>query len=349
MAGPEQSAAPLFHINWRLVSLVLVLAVVAATAIAGNPTAQAQTLTVLHDFTGGSDGAYPFAGITFDQQGRIYGTTTLGGSHQAGVVYRLVRQGEGWLLSPIYSFRGQSDGAAPYAGVVFGPDGLLYGTTYEGGAEGYGTVFSLRPPASACQAALCPWVESVIYSFTGGAEGADPYYGALSVDRAGNIYGTTIAGGSTGNGVVFQLSRSGSGWTESVLWDFTGHGDGGYPVSGVIFDNAGNLYGTTSSGGSSPPRHRLRINAHAIGMESKRLSIPSRAGTLAAEPVVSSWMRSGNLFGITGGCNRRCLRTDAAGRQLVLYPVAGFLRWGVPAVSCVANLGPTGQCLRTSA
>src|SRR5215472_2374980 len=197
--------------------IVLVLALL-LTAFA-IPVAQAQTLTVLHTFTGGSDGGSPEAGITFDQQGRIYGTASDHGSYSRGVVYRLVREGEGWIFSPIYSFGPRdSDGSGPYARVIFGPDGLLYGTTFYGGTSGsgagYGTVFSLRPPAIACMAALCPWVETILYSFKG-TDGAYPFLGDVSFDRAGNIYGTTFNGGTSGHGVVYKLTRCGSGWVES--------------------------------------------------------------------------------------------------------------------------------------
>ena len=208
--------------------------------------AQAQTLTILHNFTGGTDGANPFAGVTFDQQGRIYGTAAYGGSHQAGAVYRLAREGGGWVLSPLYSFGSQEhDGTTPYGRVIFGPDGLLYGTTSAGG-QGYGTIFSLRPPATACKTAFCPWLETVLYSFAGGEDGGNPDYGDLVFDQSGNIYGTTVYGGSSNRGVVFKLTRSGSGWTESVVWNFSNGSEGYYPLSGVILDTAGNLYGTTS-------------------------------------------------------------------------------------------------------
>ena len=185
--------------------------------------------------------------------------------HDDGVVFRLAREGQGWVLSPIYSFGSQKDdGVNPVSRVVFGPGGLLYGTTSSGGSGRGGTVFSLKPPATACKAALCPWVETILYNFTGGADGGDPLYGDLSFDQAGNIYGTTAGGGSSGEGVVFKLARSGSGWTESVLWNFTGGSDGGLPVSGVIFDSAGNLYGTT---GKLPAGYGIRVVAHAIRME----------------------------------------------------------------------------------
>jgi len=135
--------------------------------------------------------------------------------------------------------------------VVFGPDGALYGTTsdyeYNGG---YGTVYSLRPPATACPSIRCPWIETVLYRFTGGDDGGFPGYGDLAFDAAGNIYGTTMYGGTSCDcGVVFELSRSGASWTESVLYSFTGDG-GTIPYAGVVLDSAGNLYGTTAFGGA---------------------------------------------------------------------------------------------------
>ena len=206
-------------------------------------TAQAQTETVLYTFSGAL-GVYPTAGITFDRQGRIYGTTTAGGAHSQGVVYRFESAGGTWVGSALYNFGQALDGSNPYGGVVFGPDGALYGTTSNGGAYGYGTVFRLQPPASVCHAVQCPWLETILYSFAGGTDGANPGYGNLVFDRAGNIYGTTSAGGSSGEGVVFKLSRSGNSWTESAIWSL-GDGSGDRPLCGVIFDTAGNLYGGT--------------------------------------------------------------------------------------------------------
>ena len=260
-------------------------------------TAQTQTLTVLHTFTGGADGYEPYAGVTLDQQGRIYGTTIQGGLHDDGVVFRLAREGQGWALSPIYSFGSQKDdGVNPVSRVVFGPGGLLYGTTSSGGSGRGGTVFSLKPPATACKAALCPWVETILYNFTGGADGGDPLYGDLSFDQAGNIYGTTAGGGSSGEGVVFKLARSGSGWTESVLWNFTGGSDGGLPVSGVIFDSAGNLYGTT---GNFPPGTVYELSPTQSGWSETTLySFTSHTGAGSGGLIMDA---HGNLFGITGG------------------------------------------------
>jgi uncharacterized repeat protein (TIGR03803 family) len=278
---------------------IAILLILVATQV------QAQTGTVLHNFTGGDDGADPLAGVTFDQQGRIYGTALGGGSHGQGVVYRLVREGDGWVFSPIYNFGSQEhDGSNPQARVLFGPNGLLYGTTYQGGAEGYGTVFRLQPPATACKSFLCPWVETVLYSFTGGADGAYPQLGDLVFDQAGNIYGTTGIGGSGtgcgsfGCGVVFKLTRSGGGWTESVLWNFTGGNDGGVPLSGVIFDSVGNLYGTTSSGGNFAGTVYELSPTQSGWRETTLYSFTSNDYGNGAGGLIMD--AQGDLFGITG-------------------------------------------------
>jgi uncharacterized repeat protein (TIGR03803 family) len=295
MAARQQIAASISAVNLRLriASLISLSAILMIAHLAHG-----QTLTVLHNFTNQSDGGTPVAGVTFDQQGRIYGTAASGGSHQDGVVYRLVREGEGRIFSPLYSFGSQEhDGANPYARVLFGPDGLLYGTTYNGGAEDSGTVFSLRPPATACKTALCPWLETVLYNFTGGADGAGPAYGDLAFDQDGNIYGTTVGGGS-GWGVVFKLTRSGSGWTESVLWNFTGGSDGGLPFGGVISDNAGNLYGTTNSGGTNESGTVYELSPTQSGWSETTLySFTGEYGDGAGSLIMDA---HGNLFGIAG-------------------------------------------------
>lgn len=283
--------------RWTRTRLGVLMVTVAMLPLFVAALAQAQTYTILHNFTG-ADGAGPYAGITFDQRGRIYGTTTVGGSHQEGLVYRLIHEGEGWLLSPIYSFGSQAnDGQAPYARVVFGPDGLLYGTTSSGGAFGAGTVFSLRPPATACTTALCPWVETILYSFTGGSDGAYPQFGDLIFDQANNIYGTTLKGGNPGAGVVFKLVRSDSGWTESVLWNFTGGNDGAFPYGGVIFDNAGNLYGT-DFGGSDGFGVVYELSPTQSGWNETTLHTFGAEGNGAGGLIMDG---QANLFGITGG------------------------------------------------
>lgn len=253
-------------------SLRLAIATTAAMCVLWTiaPAAQAQTYTILHTFTGGADGGSPFAGLTQDSPGNFYGTTTYGGHVSSscpagcGVVFKLSRVGQGWILNPIYTFQGGDDGANPFAAVVIASDGTLYGTTGAGGSSGCpsyfyggngcGTVFRLQPQPHACASFECPWIETVLYRFAGGSDGATPGYGNLLFDQAGNLYGAATYGGlngrycSTGCGVVYELTHSSQGWTENVLYSFTSGNDGATPFSGLIFDSAGNLYGTNYFG-----------------------------------------------------------------------------------------------------
>ena len=271
--------------------------------------AQAQTLNVLYSFPrSGNVGYTPYSGVVMDQAGRLYGTNSVGGEYGNGTVYRLARAGSGWIATGLYSFQGGTDGASPEANVAFGPDGTLYGTTNYGGTGGnggYGTVFNLRPPATVCKAATCPWMETVLHRFTGGSDGgfgiydASPFAGTLVLDQAGNIYGTTPIGGAYGYGVVFELALSGGSWTETVLWNFTGGSDGSYPLSGVIFDSAGNLYGTASGiGGGGASVYELSPSGSGwthktlYTFSGEDIACPSGGVTMDAQ---------GNLYGTTGG------------------------------------------------
>jgi len=229
------------------------LAALVALVVLAAAAARAQTLTLLHPFTGGGDGGQPYAGVNLIA-GSLYGTTSYAGQHGYGTVYQLHHRGSGWVLSTLYSFTGNSDGGAPVARVTAGPGGILYGTTYSGGyrggncsAYGCGTVFSLHEQPTACLSAICPWVETVLYAFHGGSDGAyTGYDDDLVFDQAGNIYGTTPGDSNGNDGTVWELSPSNGGWTETVLHRFT---SGETPWAGVTFDRVGNLYGTTVLGG----------------------------------------------------------------------------------------------------
>lgn len=289
-----------FHFRMGLSrgTISLLLATALAATISFIPASQAQTSTVLHNFDSGADGGTPYAGVTLDQQGRIYGTASAGGTGNGGVVYRLDRHGDAWVETPIYTFQGTPDGATPYSRVIFGPNGALYGTTSYGGTHNAGTVFSLRPQASACHAALCPWSETIFYSFTNGADGAYPTFGDLAFDPAGNLYGTTVEGGAHNYGVVFKLTPSSGGWTESVIWSFTNGNDGANPYAGVVFDGAGNLYGTTLYGAQGFGTV-YELYPTQSGWTEKTLYAFNQNdnGSGAGGLVMDS---HGNLFGITG-------------------------------------------------
>jgi len=138
-----------------------------------------------------------------------------------------------------------TDGSHPQSRLTSDGQGNFYGTTETGGTFGPGTVFELSPDGSG------GWNETVLYSFTGGADGGYPEFSYVIFDSGGNLYGTTFNGGATGDGVVFELSPVGGGWTETVLYSFANGTDGAYPVNGLIRDTAGNLYGTTYQGGNT--------------------------------------------------------------------------------------------------
>jgi len=196
--------------------------------------------TVLYEFMGGADGAHPYAGLLRDSAGNLYGTTIQGGAFGLGVVFKVDTAG---IQTVLHSFAGApADGASPFAGLIQDAAGNLYGTTQNGGTFNFGTVFMLDTAGN----------ETVLYSFSGGADGGLPYYGHLIRNGAGNLFGTTFAGGSSvclgGCGVVFRVDKTGN---ETVLYRFTGGPfDGQAPFAGMVADSAGDLYGTTSLGGA---------------------------------------------------------------------------------------------------
>jgi uncharacterized repeat protein (TIGR03803 family) len=204
--------------------------------------------TTLHGFTM-TDGAFPITGLIWDARGNLYGTTSSGGHYtQGGTVFKLSPGADGeWTESVLHSFRHSGDGTYPNA-VVLDAAGNLYGTTYDGGSYadcdyGCGVVFKLMPSVSG------RWTEKILLTFHGGKEGWWPYGGVI-FDEAGNLYGTTTYGGAYGHGTIFRLTPHPNGnWTETVLHSFNGK-DGSEPSGALVFDAAGNLYGTTFVGGN---------------------------------------------------------------------------------------------------
>ncbi len=196
--------------------------------------------TELHAFTGGKDGSSPQGFLIFDSAGNLYGTTELGGVHNEGTVFKIAGTAE----TVLYSFGGHPDGAKPVAGLAIDAAGNLYGTTSAGGKNNNGTVFELSPPSKQGLA----WTESVLYSFGTETDGKIPV-GGVSLD-AGNLYGTTSAGGAYGFGTVFQLV-SGTSWTETTIHDFQDGDDGAVPYAGLIAGPSGKFYGAATEGGNN--------------------------------------------------------------------------------------------------
>ena len=200
--------------------------------------------TVLHSFNN-SDGQQPVGGLIFDGAGNLYGTTFYGGAYGAGTVYQLTPGTGGWTETVLHSFSDAGIGGSwPNDRVTMDASGNLYGTTFFGGASGVGTVFELSPGSGGI------WTEKILHNFaTDGSDGTYPHT-SLIFDAAGNLYGTTAGGGASGDGTVFELSpASGGGWNETVF-SFSGS-NGAAPYGALIFDAAGNLYGTTANGGGS--------------------------------------------------------------------------------------------------
>jgi len=282
----------------------LAVAIVFMLTVVASPAAQAQTFQIIHAFTGKQDGGWPYAGVTIDKSGNLYGTTYAFGANDKGAVFKMSKlKGGNWALHPIYIFTGGSDGGWPAARVIFGPNGTLYGTTQIGG-NGYGTVFQLTPPPTACTTALCPWRETVLYAFKGAPDcgnRATSSFGELIFDQAGNIYGTTYNGGVHDEGCVYKLTPSGSGgYTESVIHSFGGGSDGYFPFTGVILDSTGNLYGTTSTGGQSVYYGTVYQLVPSMGGYTENILYSFKGGSDGEFPFGGLiFDRSGNLYGST--------------------------------------------------
>jgi hypothetical protein len=219
------------------------------TSLGMSPLLHGQTLNVIHNFVGTSDGEYPVAGLTIDPSGTLYGTTagliyTSGPSY--GSVFRVKLHNGFWIFTPLYDFSGGTGGGYPLARVVIGSNGSLYGTANRGGinncTQGCGLVFNLRPSPTIPPSPLTPWTETVLYSFNGGTDGAYPGYGPIVFDQSGTMYNTASQGGlnncpsHVGCGVVYKITHSGGTYTESALYAFTGGADGAFPIAGTSFD-----------------------------------------------------------------------------------------------------------------
>ncbi len=317
------------------------------------------------------DGACPMAGLVFDRKGNLYGTTSLGHGHGlfqygSGTVFQLTHSARGWKENVLYTFTGK-DGAVPAAGLVIDQNGVLYGTTSRGGTNDAGVVFKVFHNSTG-------WHEQVLYSFTGLTDGGSPFAGVI-LDAAGNLYGTTELGGDNARGTIYQLTHGPNGWTEKVLHSFGPAAR--FPFGGLVFDTAGNLYGTTRGGGTAtagtvfrlspgmPGRWKFAILYNFLGTANGNSDGQFPYGTLILDG-------QGNLYGTTKGggafnggivfqlkpaadgtWTERILKYGAAGhgggKQFMsgltfdaagrLYGTAsggGALKWGV-----VYNLTPT--------
>jgi uncharacterized repeat protein (TIGR03803 family) len=266
------------------------------------PSSGAWKETVLHAFTGGKDGMQPMAGLIFDNAGNLYGTTQFGGSLSAclgngcGTVFELSPKPSGpWKEIVLRSFLGVDDGANPLSGLVFDTAENLYGTTAQGGSGYGGTVFRLSPLSGGA------WQETVLYRFLGPPQdGFDPR-SDLVFDVEGNLYGTTVYGGSAGIGAVFELSPGTNGaWKETLIASLTNSEEqGAFPLGGVVFDVGGSLWGTASSGGFNNNGGIFALSPGSNGSWSIHQfdTFDGYTGALPAAGMIFD--ASGNLYGTT--------------------------------------------------
>ncbi|MFN7993558.1 MAG: choice-of-anchor tandem repeat GloVer-containing protein [Bryobacteraceae bacterium] len=258
------------------------------------------TQTVLYSFTG-SGGANPYGSLVLGSNGVLYGTAQAGGARNLGVVFQLTPpavSGSPWTETVLHSFAGGSDGAYPHASVALGKSGKLYGTTQAGGSPNLGVVFQLLPPAVAGS----PWTETIVHTFAGGSDGATPQ-ASVVVDANGNLFGTTVNGGSSNLGTVFELTPpvvGGGAWNEVMLHSFVGT-DGANPQAALIRDSGGVLYGTTYKGGLNNNGVVFQLVPPASGGTWTETVLHTFVGGDGANPQAAlAFDSSGALDGTTG-------------------------------------------------
>lgn len=317
----------------------------------------------LHSFNV-NDGEEPISGLIRDAKGSLFGTTTYGGINKCdsgcGTVFELDSGGRETVLQKI---KGQSEGYSPESLLVRDGAGNLYGTAFLGGLYGYGVIFKVSKSGK----------ETVLYSFSGGSDGCIPGPGVIA-DKAGNLFGVTAQGGSgfcdQGYGVVFELDTTG---TLTVLHTF-GPGDGEYPGSVLLFDPAGDLYGTTEGGGNSECGgtgcgvvFKLSPQQGGSWTETVLYVFCSLSGCADGEqPISGPLVRDsrGNLYGTTyfGGTSRNCsgagcgtvFELDSGGSETVLYSFTNGVDGATPRPGLtmdaagnlygVAQYGGDGSC-----
>jgi len=260
--------------------------------------------STLYSFQGGADGSSPQSFLIQDALGLLYGTTSGGGAYGGGTVFRIAST----TKTTLHSFGSGSDGSAPLGGLAFDSGGNLYGTTSAGGTHGNGAVFVLSRRGIL-------WAESVLYSFGTGTDGATPYAG-VTLDPAGNVLGTTSAGGTAGYGTVFELIKAHS-WAESIVYNFQNQNDGAVPYAGLIADGHGNFFGAATEGGSQGGGSIFELTPAGSGWNFTPIqSVPGSgiSGTFR-NLILSS---SGTLYATT-----HCDGDDSAGSVYELVPGAG--------------------------
>lgn len=329
----------------------LALVILAATSLvvfAAIPGAT-QTFQVLYNFTGGRDGSGPLDGVSLDRNGNLYGTASAGGRQVTGcsnyesqpgcgTVFELAHSGSGWILKPLYEFQGGTD-AYPTSGVVFGPDGALYGLNAGTSAScnngyGCGGVYRLTPPPSICPTLSCSWQETVLHQFPGQPDGSSPDSRPV-FDFAGNLYGVTFFGGLNNVGAAYELTPGNGSWTESVIYSFNQNvGVGSYwPNGPLVLDQSGNLYGTAYCNEIQGCYSTVwQLQHSGPGWAFNNIFNSDGRNGYEFDGVISD--ASGNLYGLSDGDQQN----NGSENAYKLTPSNGEWTW-----SSLANLGEEGN------
>ncbi len=296
----------LFQTGWRSAGLGITATAALSAWLAlafSAPSASAQTFTLLCSFSTDIQGSYPTSGVILDSAGNAYGTTAYGGAHGQGNIFKLTAQHK---LTTLYSFIGKLDGANPISGLIRDSSGNLYGTTSQGGAYQNGVVFKLTPAGK----------QDVLYSFGEQAnDGVNPL--GLIMDAQGNLYGVTTSGGTFNSGTVYKLDKKGH---ETILYGFTGtNGDGVSPAGELVRDSAGNLYGTTYSGGYLQQGTVFKVEPNGT----ETILHTFMGGTDGFNPgggLISD--AAGNLYGTTLEVGT-VFKIDTSGTKTILFTFSG--------------------------
>jgi uncharacterized repeat protein (TIGR03803 family) len=284
-----------------------------------NQQAQSQEYRILHTFRGDSSGGYPGA-LMIDPTGNLYGTTGSGGTLNTGTIFKLAKKSN---LTTIYEFTGNPDGVAPSGMLLRDSSDDIYGTTIGGGGTAYaGTVYRLDTLGK----------ESVLYSFAGTPDAANPYYGVVR-DLNGTLYGTTTYGGVIGAGTVFKVDSNGN---ETVLHSFGIGSEGQYPQGPVIRDSDGNLYGLVPNAAAGGSVYKI----DAMGTFTVLYTFKGEPD--GSSPIGSLYRdHEGNLYGTTafGGkfASGTVFKLDTAGNETVLYSFAGGTDGALPIAGVIQD------------
>ena len=343
-------------------STITTMVALAATILLASVVANAQTFGVIHSFTNGIDGAAPVSGLAIDQAGNLYGAAFQGGNHNCvsgcGLVFKMSPHGAFWLLNPLYVFAGGADGARPkWGNLTIAPDGRVYGTTASGGGgtctidgvAGCGTVFRLAPRPTGCPTSSCPWLEDLLYTFTGQADGSQPTL-SLTLDQQGDVYGVARNYPSPGN--AYELVRSGNTFTHNLLYTFNGSSDGCFPTGSMIL-SGGNLYGASSGCGIEGAFWELTPSG-AGWSETIQHQFPQDSGEGSDIQGGLIQDSSGNLYGFAnfggpngGGTAFELSQSNGMWSISRFYGFSGTGEcgpWGTPAMDAAGNIYGTTIC-----